>query len=184
MGNDIVRECPLPKRIPLPDKNQLKIMKSWGININSDSGEEDYVLYSLPDGWQMVDKRSRYDLPCSYIVDENSMKRCGISGSWKGSHDNELNLMIYSFPFEPLEDKLLDNSKKEEYNKLLMNLQIADSFTTGCGERGKFYIENAYNELEEFVINNNNFHLPPKPICFNDGSGGALSGLLKREYCF
>jgi hypothetical protein len=54
----------------------------------------DYVRYTLPQGWRMVDNSFRQDLPEFYIIDADNMKRVSISGAWKGAYDNDLSLHV------------------------------------------------------------------------------------------
>ncbi len=51
---------PLPKRIPNPSEKQRESMEKCGIKITSDG---QFVEYTLPNGWEMVDNSWRRDLP-------------------------------------------------------------------------------------------------------------------------
>jgi hypothetical protein len=170
--------CPLPERIPKPTDQQLNIMINWGITFNDLDNEQNklYVPYSLPDGWKIVDQRHRHDLPCSYIIDEKCMKRCVIDGAWKGTYDNYLNLRLYSYPYNPLYDNI-DSVKQEEYQNLLLALRKTEESVAGCGNRAQLYIDNSYKNLENFVKANPTFKLPMKPICYDDGSQGVMTGI-------
>jgi len=81
---------PLPERIPKPNTKTLTEMKVCGIIV--EDADEEYVTYTLPKGWKMVDSSWREDLPDFYIIDSSDMKRFCISGSWKGTYDNKLNI--------------------------------------------------------------------------------------------
>jgi len=84
---------PLPEKIPQPNEEILTSMKNDGINILGEPQDE-FVKYSLPEGWKMRDVSERQDLPNYYIVDENDNAKYSIDGTWKGSFDNYLELKI------------------------------------------------------------------------------------------
>jgi hypothetical protein len=99
--------CPLPQRIPCPSVEVATIMKQQGIQLHDlldEAGQRKaYVQYTLPSGWKMVDDSWRQDLPCFHIVDADGMIRYTVSGSWKGTYDNELHLSMKKDPikYEP-----------------------------------------------------------------------------------
>lgn len=92
---------PLPERIPRPrtDK-QAEQLAAMGLTwcaeeCDAKTGRPvSYVQYTLPDGWRMVDRSRRSDLPDFAIVDSDEMIRITIAGSWKGTYDNELRLRV------------------------------------------------------------------------------------------
>lgn len=90
---------PLPKRIPRPTGKVLTAMNECGITIDIQS-EDEYVTYSLPSGWRMVNDSHREDLPEYHIVDDKNMVRCSITGAWKGTYDNKLHLSWTKEPYE------------------------------------------------------------------------------------
>lgn len=104
---------PLPERIPKPNPDTIRgrellgALKQAGITIDASPGE--YVRYTLPHGWRMVDDSWRQDLPNFYIVDNTNMLRFSVTGAWKGSYDNELNLKEVNPPrqFEPQNNKTM-----------------------------------------------------------------------------
>ena len=87
---------PLPERIPAPNDVQRKQLAIMGINVGSVA--QGFASYDLPNGWRMVDKSWRHDIPCWYIVDPDNMARWLIRGSWKETYDNELYLDIVEKP--------------------------------------------------------------------------------------
>lgn len=94
---------PLPERIPFPrGEKQKQQLFDMGITWDSE-GEDKYVTYTLPNGWQMINATTfRNDLPKWYIVDSEMRKRVCISGSWKGTYNNDLNMDVYKEPGEIL----------------------------------------------------------------------------------
>ena len=97
---------PLPERIPVPSQKTLTAMTACGIQLDQES-QSVYREYTLPTGWKMVDNSWRQDLPEYYIVDELGLTRFCISGSWKGSYDNELRISTVHEP------KLLKRREEE-----------------------------------------------------------------------
>lgn len=98
---------PLPERIPAPTGSQKFQLSEMGILILDDQNPStnpppEYVRYSLPTGWKMVDKSWRQDLPNFVIVDTDDMIRVTIQGSWKGSYDNTLDMCVNNTPYEKL----------------------------------------------------------------------------------
>lgn len=93
---------PLPRRIPNPNAEQKLQLKEMGIETeqecddtaSGDPPKKDYVTYTLPAGWKMVNNSWREDLPDFFIIDENKMKRVSIRGSWKETYDNDIRLCI------------------------------------------------------------------------------------------
>ena len=96
MGQSLSSSLPLPERIPNPEPEVKTRMEECGITI--ESSEAVYVSYDLPSGWKLVDQSDRADLPQFYIVDTEDKGRFKISGSWKGTYDNELKIYIVASP--------------------------------------------------------------------------------------
>ena len=109
---------PLPRRIPAPDDRQLIELTKMGIIILDKNVE--YVRYSLPDGWKMVDDTTyREDLPVYHIIDDNSRIKVTISGVWKVLYDNELRMSI------PYDDKLYTEVKKRTVQPYIVTSPMA-----------------------------------------------------------
>ena len=158
---------PLPKRIPMPDDEQLLDLQRMGITIvEEDTGPDNaYVAYTLPKGWEMVDAtEGRKDLPKFYIIDDESMIRVVIRGVWKGSYHNELSLYIrYD---DNLEKWSPPAQEEKQFAELLRRYQITIEVTAGCGFRGQSYLDEIYRQIEEFVSNNPSYRdrMPRKHI--------------------
>ena len=123
------QSLPLPERIPVPSDNDTELMKEMGFKF----GEivEDHIKYVLPEKWTLKNSSSREDLPNWYFVDEKNMKRIQISGSWKGSYDNELNLRILETPkkFEepkksPIPNETSPEKMREKFRKALLKTAL------------------------------------------------------------
>lgn len=74
-------------------------MTKCGIQVHDNPGHE-YLTYTLPTGWKMVDDSQRRDLPNFHIVDNEEMVRFSIHGGWKGTYDNELHLICVAEPYK------------------------------------------------------------------------------------
>jgi len=174
MGNTI--ECPLPKKIPIPNDEQRLIMIKWGIKLHEPDVECEYIEYILPDGWQIIEQSNRSDLPIFNIIDDQRFKRICIDGSWKGAYDNKLYLSCYKEPFEKIKEKSIDEI---EYDSLIREYEHSIEFTSGCGERGQFYIDTAFQKLKEWIESHPGTpeKLPRRHICQNDGTDGVSTGL-------
>ena len=83
---------PLPQRIPNPYGQVKDKMIEYGFELDDDGS--DYITYTMPDGWRLVDDSWRADLPCRHFVDAKNIKRITVQGSWKGTYDNELRIYI------------------------------------------------------------------------------------------
>ena len=98
---------PLPKRVPKPlTEFMAQALLSAGIILNCNEDTEKYVEYTLPKGWCMVDNSWREDLPCFHILDEKGLIRFNVSGSWKGSCEDEIKFSINDTPKKILFQKL------------------------------------------------------------------------------
>jgi hypothetical protein len=124
---------PLPDRIPLPNNEQLLLLNEMGINIENNESEQ-YVKYSLPFEWKMIDSSLTPDLPNFYILDDKYNKRVNIKGTWRGSYDNNLNLYIFN--------------NIEEYNKDIIYIdEILDKI--------EYNIQEDNEESDINIIDNN-----------------------------
>lgn len=113
MGNiDGLLSCPLPEKIPIPNDDQRMSMIKWGIKIHEPKRDCKYVEYTLPIGWQIVDKSYRSDIPRFCIIDDQRFERIWICGSWKGAYDNELKLYCRKEPFKKYEEEELVSDEK------------------------------------------------------------------------
>jgi len=91
MGETISRPLPLPDKIPKPTPAIQEAFRKVGIQWDAES-KDDYVAYTLPSGWRMVDVSWHEDLPIFYIVDNENNVRFSIRGQWKQTYDNELTI--------------------------------------------------------------------------------------------
>jgi len=138
---------PLPDRIPLPNNKQLLLLNEMGINIENNESEQ-YVKYSLPFDWQMINSSVDPDLPNFYIIDDKYNKRVNIRGTWRGSYDNNLNLYIFN--------------NIEEYNENIIYVdEISDKIENNNQENNEKsdtnIIENNIQENKSLDINIDNF---------------------------
>lgn len=90
---------PLPERIPRPDDETSIILQKHGIQVHEELNEK-YLLYTLPEGWKIVDRSHRHDLPCFYFVDANNNVHFAIQGAWKGTYDNQLEIYAIKSPYK------------------------------------------------------------------------------------
>ena len=96
--------CPFPKMIPVPKDDLLLAMNECGIKTHgktykfNDSNEE-FIEYTLPSGWHIINKSSRNDFLDYYFIDENRMVRFYICGIWKGFYDNRLFIYVIENPY-------------------------------------------------------------------------------------
>ena len=88
---------PLPSRIPAPTSGQRAKLNEMGITIGDEF--EGYVLYTMPEGWEMKNNTVREDMPKFVMVDSNDNIRVEVSGVWKGNDDNKLWLMFEKAPY-------------------------------------------------------------------------------------
>lgn len=95
---------PLPAKIPRPTTGQQGKLENMGIQTHTENDAQQYVTYTLPDGWRMVDCSVRADMPEFDIVDIEKNIRVVIEGCWKGSYDNKLNMHIQSEPYSKYEE--------------------------------------------------------------------------------
>lgn len=78
---------------------------------------------------------------------------------------------------------------EQEWKRLYNEYLITIKTTHGCGSRGDYYIEAAYQKLVLFVKEHPNpeFKLPNRYKCFDDGLEGAFSGVASistnRDEC-
>ena len=89
--------CPFPKMIPVPTGDLLHVMNECGIKIHGkvykfDACDQEFIEYTLPPNWTIVNKSFRGDILNHYFVDENGINRFYISGVWKGFYDNEISV--------------------------------------------------------------------------------------------
>ncbi len=148
--------CPLPERIPTPSPEQLIALEKMNITIDSDAEKDNaYAKYTLPLNWKMISESKRSDLPRFYIVDTENYKRVLVNGVWKGSYDNELDLIILDgteMYKEPIHDLL-----EEKFQFLLQSCYNTIHMTIGTENRGQFYVDKAYQNLMAFVDQNPTF---------------------------
>jgi hypothetical protein len=84
---------PLPKRIPFPPTKQVKdALLKEGVILELDDEGAEFVQYKLPAEWSMVDNSAREDMPEFHIVDNHNMIHFTISGIWKESYDNHIQI--------------------------------------------------------------------------------------------
>lgn len=106
MGNS--QPLPLPLRVPIPTSQILNELKQVGVILNNDAisvssrstykSNGQYVTYSLPTGWQMVNDSEREDIPWYYLLDQEKKKRFRIQGQWKGYDSDYLMWFIEENP--------------------------------------------------------------------------------------
>jgi hypothetical protein len=88
---------PLPQRIPRlnleSDEGKKLLQALSNVGITLEESTECYVRYTMPSSWKMVDDSLRQDLPRFHMVDEKNLIHFTVSGSWKGSYDNKLQLI-------------------------------------------------------------------------------------------
>jgi hypothetical protein len=89
---------PLPTKIPVPSSNVISELGDMGITI--EDSQQTYSAYRMPDGWKMVDRSWRQDLPKFSMVDTDNNIRVTISGAWKETYDNDITLRVQHAPFE------------------------------------------------------------------------------------
>jgi len=83
-----------------------------GVRVNyEDEGE--YVTYTMPEGWRMVDRSWRQDLPDFAMVDLDGQIRVSITGAWKGTYYNYLTLRIMDTPYDVYQCEEDEGENKE-----------------------------------------------------------------------
>jgi hypothetical protein len=69
---------------------------------------------------------------------------------------------------------------EQEFSSLMRKYQHAVQLTAGCDSRGQYYIDKAYDDLQEFVNAHPEFaeRTPTRrEQCTDDGAGGVATGL-------
>jgi hypothetical protein len=91
--------CPLPQRIPRVNSKEVQqALKDAGITLDTEE-KGNYVKFTMPTGWKMVDDSWREDLPNFYILDDEKKGRFHIHGSWKETYDNSLEMEVCEAPY-------------------------------------------------------------------------------------
>lgn len=92
---------PLPTRIPFPSQDIYSKMVDLGFQFGDSycQKKQHLISYTLPSGWQLLDNSYRADIPEWYFVDTDNMCRFAITGSWKGTYDNELYISYINSPY-------------------------------------------------------------------------------------
>jgi hypothetical protein len=75
----LFESLPLPHRIPKPTDEQRPQLEQMGIKITDEDTE--FVSYTLPADWRMVDD-SKNEACFYYIVNDSNMKVVEIKGLW------------------------------------------------------------------------------------------------------
>jgi len=100
---------PLPYRIPNPDNRQRHLLNNLGIRIIDEVPGESYVRYGLPSGWKMINDSVEYCQPSFFIIDDKTMTRVIIYGTWDEIRDNNLVLRILKPPdvklYQPIKNR-------------------------------------------------------------------------------
>ncbi len=86
---------PLPERIPRPTDAEQRRLEALGLTIETCAEDARYVPISLGGDYEWVDKSYRPDIPTWYIVNKKTRAAVvRVSGGWKGSYENVLELFI------------------------------------------------------------------------------------------
>jgi len=134
---------PLPEKIPNPKGKTREAMENCGIAINTG---DDYVGYTLPAGWEMVDVSWRMDLPNYYMVDDQGMARFSISGSWKGTYDNYLEIKTVQEPHK------LERREKEPEPSQTSETAMREKFKKATGTTPEKVIDEAHNKVRQETL--------------------------------
>ena len=115
MGQAFGKPLPLPRRIPRPSNAVSEKLQSCNIIVN-DNPKSEYLTYTLPDGWKMVDDSWREDLPEFRIIDHQEMIHFTISGAWKGTYDNKIEIYTVETPTKYMKryEKIIPSETKGE----------------------------------------------------------------------
>lgn len=90
---------PLPERAPLPDNDQER-QHLEGLGFVFGEEEGGYVSLKLPEGFSWKDNSYRADIPEWYVIDESGKAILSVSGSWKGTYDNQLRMAVHVDPID------------------------------------------------------------------------------------
>ncbi len=103
---------PLPERVPCPDEQQRDDLESMGFIVGNE--DNTYVTLTLPEGMEWRSIGHREDFPDWHVVSKEEKAFVHVSGSWKGTYDNHLNLRVTP---EGVKGKFASTRETEEFSE-------------------------------------------------------------------
>ncbi len=95
------QQCPVPQQIPFPPNEIQKMMREKGFVIE-DTEYDQYVYYTLPQGWRLVNNVTFAEDIKWEFVDPNNFVQFIILGYWRSPEDswlrNRLRIVGYQEP--------------------------------------------------------------------------------------
>lgn len=119
---------PLPERVPLPSDNVIQRYHDLGFKFFCEERQR-YAKYEAPAGWHLEDKSHRDDIPLWVFVDTEGNERVCISGAWKGTYDNVLNMVILNPPYKKYAARAAPSQPAEDLGKIACEAFIRADFT-------------------------------------------------------